>query len=791
MKFSERWLREWVDPAVDTAGLAAQLTGAGLEVDSVDAVLSGSLDKVVVAHVLSAAAHPDAQNLRVCEVDVGDAELLRIVCGADNARAGLFAPLAMVGARLADGKKIRRSKIRGLESHGMLCSARELGLGDDASGLLELDAKLTPGQAIVDVLQLDDHVIEIDVTPNRGDCLYLEGIARDVAAVNGERMEHRSVPAVAASCAAEFAVELQAPKVCPRYVGRVIRGVKPMNATPLWMVEKLRRSGVRSLGPVVDITNFVMLELGQPMHAFDLDKLSGAIIVRHARDGELLTLLDDSEQVLCSDDLVIADEQRAVALAGIMGGAQTAVGDETVNIFIECAWFEPRIIADTCRRLGLHTDASHRFERHVNAHGQVRAVERATALLLDMVGGEAGPLIDTVCAQQLPSLHAITLREQRIGRLLGVEVPAQEVQAILHNLHLDVREAVGGWSVTPPPFRPDLTMEADLVEEVARVRGLDSIIDIAPVAALRIRRQPESRRDLRVLRHTLIARGYQEAITYSFVDRELQQRMDNSVVPILLANPISSDMSVMRTSLLPGLLQAAIYNLHRQHQRVRLFESGLVFRDVDGVTEQPERIAGIAMGKAYPAQWGELMRDIDFYDVKADLTALFGPIASSLVYVPSPHPALHPGQCAEIRIGDTAVGFIGHLHPELMRSQKLSTAAVAFELDLQAALVGGIPAFTPFSRHPAVLRDLAIVVAESISAEQVLNCVGQAGGDVLKNLELFDVYRGESIDSGHKSLALSLTFQAPSRTLDEAEVEASVSTILHSLAKHLRGALRG
>jgi len=791
MKFSERWLREWIDPPLDTAGLAAQLTAAGLEVDSVEAVVSGSLENVVVARVMSAVAHPDADTLRVCQVDAGGDELLSIVCGAPNARAGLLAPLAMVGARLADGMKIRRSTIRGQVSQGMLCSARELGLGDDAGGLMELDGDLTPGQSIGDVLQLDDMCIDIDLTPNRGDCLCLEGIARDVAAVNGQRVEHRLVPEVAASCADVFAVRLQAPQACPRYVGRVIRGVDAAAVTPLWMVEKLRRSGVRSLGPVVDVSNFVMLELGHPMHAFDLDKLEGAIVVRHAQAGETLQLLDDSEQVLGSEDLVIADEQHAVALAGIMGGASSAVGAQTTNIFLECAWFEPRAIAGTCRRLGMHTDASHRFERHVNAHGQMRAIERATALLLDMVGGDAGPLVDTVQVDQLPALHAITLREQRIRRLLGVDVPAAEVQRILSDLHLDVREVAAGWTVTPPPFRPDLGIEADLVEEIARVRGFDSIVDIAPIAALHMRPQSESRRDPRALRRTLIALGYQEAITYSFVDRELQERMDGSVPPIALSNPISSDMSVMRTSLLPGLLQAAIYNFNRQQQRVRLFESGLVFRAVDGVTQQPEWIAGIAVGLAQPPQWAVAGRGVDFYDVKADLTALFGPIAPSIEYLPSTHPALHPGQCAELRRAGTPVGVIGHLHPELLREQKLSASAVAFEVDLQALLAGEVPAFTGFSRQPAVLRDLSIVVAEQISAAQVINCVGQAGGDVLKNLELFDVYRGEGIDSGHKSLTLSLTFQAPSRTLDEAEVEASVTTILYALAKHLGGALRG
>ncbi len=790
MKFSERWLREWVDPPVDTATLVEQLTASGLEVAAVEPA-GESLDKVVVGQVLEAAPHADADALTVCRVDTGGQAPLSIVCGAPNARAGLWAPVALAGARLPGGVKIRRSKIRGQVSEGMLCSARELGLGEEASGLLELDGGHAAGTPIARVLGLDDACIEVELTPNRGDCLYLEGIARDVAALNGLRMTPLDVPEVAPSCTAAFPVSLDAPVACPRYVGRVVSGIDPTRATPLWMVEKLRRCGVRSLGPVVDVTNFVMLELGHPMHAFDLDRLREGISVRQAREGERVRLLDDSEHALQPQDLVIADAGGAVALAGVMGGLDSAVGEATRNVFLECAWFEPRGIGATARRLGLHTDAAHRFERHVNPRGQVRAVERATALLLEIVGGQPGPAVDTVVEANLPQAPVVRLRPQRIRRLLGVDVPGEEVRELLENLHMQVQGDGDGWQVTPPPYRPDIAIEADLVEEVARVRGFAAIPDAAPVAALDIRPRPEARGSVRDLRRALVARGYHEAVTYSFVDPALQARMEDQVVPIPLSNPISSDMAVMRTSLLPGLLQAALHNHKRQLERVRLFETGLVFRDEAGQTRQPPRLAGIALGPAWPPQWGLAHRQVDFHDVKGDVQALFGARAGRLRFEPVVHPALHPGQCAVAVLGMRRAGVLGRLHPELARVHKLAPAAVLFELDLEVLLGGEVPAFQAFSRHPVVRRDLAVVVAEQVSAAAVLNCVGQAGGDMLQNLELFDVYRGEGIDSGQKSLALSLTFQEASRTLDEAEVEASLTTILDSLTTHLGATLRG
>jgi len=790
MKFSERWLRQWIDPPVDTGGLVAQLTAAGLEVDSVEPA-GPALDRVVVGRVLEVAPHPDAGALTLCRVDAGADAPLAIVCGAPNARPGLVAPVALPGARLADGTAVGATRIRGQDSQGMLCSAPEVGLGDDAGGLLELDAAHVPGTPLARALRLDDACIALDLTPNRGDCLYLEGIARDVAAINGERVRPLAVAAVAATCEAAFPVALEAPRACPRYVGRVLRGVDASAATPEWMVERLRRSGVRALSPVVDVTNYVMLELGHPMHAFDLARLEGGIVVRSAAAGEALTLLDGSAPALTAEDLVIADGRGAVALAGIMGGLASAVRDDTREVFLECAWFAPRGIAATARRLRLHTDASHRFERHVDPRGQVRAVERATALLLDIVGGAAGPLVDTVREELLPQAQPVRLRAQRIRRLLGVEPPARDVARILHDLHMEVEQDGAGWRVTPPSFRPDLAREADLIEELARIRGLDAIPDAAPMASLEMAPHPESRADLRSLRRALVARGYQEAITYSFVDARLQSRMEDRATPVPLANPISSELAVMRTSLLPGLLQAALYNHHRQHERVRLFETGMVFRDEGAGVEQPSRLGGIVLGEAEPRQWGLPRREVDFFDVKADLLALLGARAATLRFVPGEHPALHPGRCAWLELDGHRIGVLGHLHPALARERKLAAAAVLFEIDLAAVLARAVPAFRAFSRQPAVLRDIAVTVDESVTAEAVLNCVGQAAGDVLQNLELFDVYRGEGIDSGQKSLALSLTLQAPSRTLDEAEVEACVATILDSLAKHLGAALRG
>jgi phenylalanyl-tRNA synthetase beta chain len=792
MKVSEQWLREWADPPVGTDTLVEQLTAAGLEVDSA-AALSPPMDNVVVAEVLEVAPHGQADRLSLCTVDAGTGETLAVVCGADNVHAGMRAPMALVGARLPDGHKIRRSKIRGVESQGMLCSASELGLGEDADGIMSLDPGAPIGQPLSEHLGLDDVIIDIELTPNRGDCLGISGVAREIAVANRIPLGGPPMQTVAAVIDESFPVHLDTPEHCPRYVGRVIRDIDGSARTPVWMQERLRRCGVRPISPVVDISNYVMLELGQPMHAFDLDSLDKAIHVRLAVEGERLSMLDGNAITLVGDSLVIADESRAVALAGIMGGLDTGVTEKSRNIFLECAWFTPKTIALEARRLGLHTDASHRFERHVSPVGQMAAVERATQLLMEVVGGRPGPLVDTLDDRALPSAPQITLRSARIERVLGMPVADDAVTDILERLGMAVQAGGGQWHVTPPAFRADIRMETDLIEELARIIGYDAIPAHAPTADLLMVTREEARVSDAAVRAVLVQRGYQEAITYSFVDAADQQRLDPEHPPLPLANPISSDMAVMRTTLWPGLLQALAHNLNRQQPRVRLFEMGLRFRVLDGQLHQQPMIAGVAAGPVTPEQWGVTARDGDFYDLKSDVEALLA-LAGDCVdarYAPAEHAALHPGQSARITRSGALVGYLGALHPALSRERKLALPVYLFELDLDAVQAGHPAEFRALSKYPTVRRDVSVVIDESVTAEAVRDCVGQVGIPVLENLELFDVYRGEGIDSGKKSLSLGLTFQDSSRTLTDAEVDQGVDQIVTSLRTNLDAILRG
>jgi len=792
VKFSEKWLREWVDPPVSTEELAEQLTKAGLEVDGVEPVAT-RFEGVVVGEVLTVEPHPDADRLRVCRVDVGQDGPLDIVCGAPNVQVGMRAPTALVGTRLPSGMTIKRAKLRGVSSAGMLCSVQELGLAETAEGLLPLPGDAPVGQEAWEYLGLEDASIEVDLTPNRGDCLGIAGIAREVGVVNRCSVTGPALDPVAPVIQDEFPVRIDAPEDCPRYVGRVIRGIDPAAPTPLWMQERLRRSGLRSISAVVDVTNYLLLELGQPMHAFDLARLEGGIRVRRARPGETIALLDGSALTLHEDTLVIADEAGAQALAGIMGGLDSAVSEDTRDIFLESAYFTPATIAGRARRYGMATDSSHRFERGVDFELQRRAVERATALLVDIVGGEPGPVIEAAFTEHLPSRAPILLRQARIRRVLGMEVAPETTADILRRLGMGVEAQGQDWRITPPSFRFDMAIETDLIEEIVRILGYEQVPGVPPMAHLQVRPDPESRIGLGHMRRLLVDRGYQEAITYSFVDPVSQSRLDPDPTPIPLSNPISADMAVMRTSLWPGLVKALAYNQNRQQGRVRLFESGLRFTREGEETRQTLALAGVVAGTAYPEQWGEPQRAVDFYDVKADVEALLGLGGSgdAFAFSPARHPSLHSGQTAAISRAGEQVGVLGALHPGLLDTLGLTGPVYLFELSLVAIEAGRLPHFHALSRFPAIRRDIAIIVDEQISAQAVRNCIGQVAPDVLKKLELFDVYRGEGIDSGKKSLALGLTLQHDSRTLTDEEVDGLVTRVVESLNQDLGGTLRG
>ncbi len=791
MKFSESWLREWVDPAVETAQLVAQLTMAGLEVDSVEAAAPG-FTGVVVGHVESVAQHPDADKLRVCRVSVGNGELLQIVCGAANVAQGQTVPVAIVGAELPGGLKIKRAKLRGVESQGMICSASELGLAEQSDGILVLPDSLVVGEDLRQQLQLDDQLIEVDLTPNRGDCLSLLGIAREVGVLNRVPVSEVTVAAVSETITSRLPVSLAAPEGCPRYVGRAVTGLDPAAQTPLWMQEKLRRCGVRSLGPLVDITNYVLLELGQPMHAFDLAKLKTDIGVRWSRAGEKLALLNGETVTLDGDTLLIIDGDLPVARAGIIGGDETAVGDETTAVFFESAFFAPEAIAGRARRYGLHTDASHRFERGVDPAGQLRAIERATQLLIDIAGGEAGPIVEAKSEAHLPGTRTIQLRRARIARVLGVALPDGDVVEILQRLGMEIEANSEGWTVRSPAYRFDVALEEDLIEELARIHGYDNL----PVSRSHAEQEikPNSESGIRVSRlaTALIDRDYQEAITYSFVDPRLQSLLDPEHEPIPLANPISSDMAVMRTSLWPGLVGTVLHNQKRQQDRVRLFETGLRFRRSDGKVVQQRMIAGACSGPLLAQSWDGANRPVDFYDIKGDVEALLALTAQASDYgfVADSHPALHPGQSARIVRNGGTVGWIGQMHPSLSDSLDSRQPVYLFELELSSIDRRRMPEFREISRFPAIRRDLAVVVDEKTPVEQLVTTLRDAETKWLQDVQLFDIYRGKGVESGKKSVALGLTLQNSSRTLTDSEVDTIIMGMLERLRSVHNAVLR-
>ncbi|MFG0683012.1 phenylalanine--tRNA ligase subunit beta [Pseudomonas sp. xss_4] len=792
MKFSEQWLRGWVNPQVSRDELVARLSMAGLEVDSVTPA-AGQFSGIVVGEILATEQHPDADKLRVCQVSNGQ-ESFQVVCGAPNARPGIKIPFAMIGAELPGDFKIKKAKLRGVESFGMLCSAAELQISEENDGLLELASDAPVGEDIRQYLSLDDASIEIGLTPNRGDCLSIAGLARDVSALYDVPVTRPLVPAVAAAHDEVRPVEVHAPAACPRYLGRVIRNVDLSKPTPLWMVERLRRSDVRSIDAAVDITNYVMLELGQPMHAFDLAEINGGIRVRMAEEGEKLVLLDGQEVALRADTLVIADHTRALAIAGVMGGEHSGVDTaKTRDLFLESAFFEPISVAGKARSYGLHTDASHRYERGVDSQLAREAMERATALLLEVVGGEAGPIVEAVSEQHLPRIAPVTLRADRIAQMLGMEMDPSQVEQLLNNLGLATQaDGVGQWTVNVPSHRFDISLEVDLIEELARLYGYNNLPVRYPQARLAPQARPETRGELPNLRRLLVARGYQEAITYSFIDPKLFELFSPGVEPLLLANPISSDMAAMRASLWPGLVKALQHNLNRQQDRVRLFESGLRFVGQLGNLAQEPMIAGVATGSRLPEGWANGRDTIDFFDVKADVEALLGYSGAlgDFTFVAGKHPALHPGQTAEIQREGKTVGYLGALHPELAKALDLDRPVFVFELVLADVVEGRLPKFSELSKFPETRRDLALIAGRDVASQDVLDVIRDNAGEWLTDLRLFDVYQGKGIDPDRKSLAVGLTWQHPSRTLNDDEVNTTLHTILTSLEQRLNTTLR-
>lgn len=791
MKFSEQWLRGWVSPQVSRDELVARLSMAGLEVDSVTPA-AGDFSGVVVGEVLSTEQHPDADKLRVCQVSNG-AETFQVVCGAPNVRPGLKIPFAMIGAELPGDFKIKKAKLRGVESNGMLCSQAELQIGEGSDGLMELPADAPVGEDVRVYLNLDDASIEVDLTPNRGDCLSLAGLAREVGALYAAKVQRPEVKVVAAAHDEVRPVEVLAPTACPRYLGRVIRNVDLSKPTPLWMVERLRRADVRSIDAAVDITNYVMLELGQPLHAFDLAEINGGIRVRMAEEGEKLVLLDGQEVTLRSDTLVIADHTRALAIAGVMGGEHSGVTANTRDVFLESAFFDQISVAGKARSYGLHTDASHRYERGVDWQLAREAMERATGLLLEITGGEAGPIIEAVSEQHLPSVAPVTLRAERITQMLGMQIDGPEVERLLTALGLTVTaDGADQWRVEVPSHRFDISLEVDLIEELARLYGYNRLPVRYPQARLAPQAKAEAQGDLPALRRLLVARGYQEAITYSFIDPKLFEQFNPGVEPLLLANPISADMAAMRSSLWPGLVKALQHNLNRQQDRVRMFESGLRFiGQLEGLKQQP-MLAGVVCGSRLPEGWAQGRDGVDFFDVKADVEAVLG-LAGALdefTFAPGKHPALHPGQTARIERDGREVGYLGAIHPELAKNLGLDRPVYVFELVLGEVAQGRLPKFHELSRFPEVRRDLALLADRDVAASAVLDVIRENAGEWLTDLRLFDVYQGKGIDPHRKSLAVGLTWQHPSRTLNDDEVNSTTQNILTSLEQRLNATLR-
>lgn len=793
MKFSENWLRSLADPGCDRATLMHRLTMAGLEVEGIEPLGEG-LQGFLVGEIIAAERHPNADKLQVCSVSVGGAEPLQIVCGAPNARVGLKAPVATIGARVpSNGMDIKRAKLRDVESFGMLCSAKELSLADDASGLWELPADATVGQPLVEFLGLPDASIEIKLTPNRPDCLGLSGLAAEVRALFGLSAVAEQATAVAVASNLTREVKLQNPGDCPRYLGRVIEGIDAAAQTPLWMKERLRRCGLRSISVAVDCSNYVLIELGQPTHAFDHDTLQGAIEVRRARKGETLKLLDEREVGLDEGFLVIADGARAVAAAGVMGGWDTRVTDQTRNLFLECAFFAPDAVQGRARKLGLHTDASHRYERGVDPELPHRAIERLTQLIIDIAGGKPGAVVEAVSREHLPVRPQVRLRRDRLQRVLGLTLDDAVVGKMLAALGMKVESTAEGWQVQAPSKRFDIEIEEDLIEEVARIHGYDNVPVNIPRGEIALRLEPEAIVRLSDVRLALLSRGYAETLHFSFVAADTLQTWGLGQDQVTLSNPLSADLGAMRTSLLPGLVAALKHNQARQQQRLRLFEIGKVFRAGDPPIETP-RLAALISGSARAEQWGEGKRAVDFYDIKGDLEqvlALAGP-GIEYGFEPLLEPGfLHGGRSAAVTRGGKRIGLIGCLDPRLAKSLDVDGDVYVLEIDLDGVLQRSVPRAGEISRFPSVRRDLALVVDLTVSFARIRACTQAVLGDLLQECFLFDEFIGASLPSGTRSLAMGLILQDSSRTLTDSDVDLSIQTVVAALGESTGARLRG
>lgn len=791
MQFSELWLRSFVSPALDSDALGHLLTMAGLEVEEQDGV-AAVFSKVVVAQIVEAEKHPNADKLRVCKVDAGQGELLQIVCGAPNAAAGLKIPCALVGADLA-GFGIKAAKLRGVESFGMLCSAKELGTSDESSGLLVLPEDAPIGMDVREYLSLDDTLFTIKLTPNRADCLSLTGIAREVAALTASPLTLPACEPVAAAHADVRAIVLDAPEACPRYSGRIIRGVNAKAPTPEWMKQRLARSGIRSISALVDVTNYVMLELGQPLHAFDNAKLNGAIHVRLPNPGEQVLLLNGQTITPAADTLLIADETRALALAGVMGGEDSGITLDTTDLFLESAFFAPDAIAGRARAYGFSSDASYRFERGVDFALAGQAMERATRLILDICGGSAGPVQEALAADKLPARAPIRLRAARVRRVLGIALTADCVAGMFERLNLTVARDGEDFVVTPPSYRFDLEIEEDLIEEIARLYGYDNIPSVPPRGPISMLPRPEAKRDTMFIRRLVAGREYQEVINFAFVDEAWEKDFCGNADPVRLANPIASQMSVMRSSLIGGLVANVVTNRKRQTNRVRVFEIGRCFardaagKPVDGF-HQPVRLAALAAGFVRPEQWAETSRNVDFFDVKADLEALLFPRVAE--FERAAHPALHPGRSARVLLDGRAIGFIGELHPVWVQRHELGTAPVLFEIELDVLLDTVTPAYQELSRFPAVTRDLALVVDQDAAAAILLKGLQAVAPAIVQRIELFDQYQGKGVEPNRKSLAFRVVMQETQRTLEDVEVDAAMAALTRHAEENLGAKLR-